>query len=261
MKENNTQKRILVILLTVLVFLSGTILGFATVFRVDDITVKVSAISAASVEEAQELRTRLKEKYLNENIFLSNDENAQIIIKDFPYFRIESFKKDYPNRIILTVTEDAEVYAVKKEDGYVILGGDGTILGFRDAETNRLDGDKNVVINGMTVDGEKGEVANGGATLTTLLEFCNYLSERLNGIRDNIESSEASEYAPQYRIKTREGVKIYVGNPHNLTREKTDELADLYLGLLDEERLTGRIAIDDIDGKIIISYDKEDFIS
>ena len=94
MKENNTQKRILVILLTVLVFLSGTILGFATVFRVDDITVKVSAISAASVEEAQELRTRLQEKYINENIFLSNDENAQIIIKDFPYESIKSGVRD-----------------------------------------------------------------------------------------------------------------------------------------------------------------------
>ena len=261
MKENKTQKKIWVILLTVLVFLSGTMLGFATAFRVDDVTVEVSGISSASVEEAQALRTRLQEVYIDENILFVNDKNAKTAVKEFPYFRITAFKKDYPNRIVLTVKEDAEIYAVKQNEEYLILGGDGTILGIRQDSANRLDGEDNVVISGVEVQGAKGETVNGGAVFTTLLSFCDGLSNVLNGIRDNIVSIEVSNYAPHYHINTREGVKIYVGNPQNLTQEKAKAVAELYLGLSDEERLMGRIAVDDIEGEIIISYDNEDFIN
>jgi flagellar basal body-associated protein FliL len=68
------QKKIWVIILTVLIFLSGATLGFTTVFRVSDVVVEVSASSADAETEAQELRARLKELYAKENIFFVKDE-------------------------------------------------------------------------------------------------------------------------------------------------------------------------------------------
>lgn len=252
------KKKALVIILTVLLFLSGVGLGYATVFRVDDVVVKVSAISKEAESEAKELRDRLRKHYVNDNILLADDTDARKIVEDFPYFRISAFKKDLPNRIVLTVTEDAEVYAVKKaENEYYILGADGTILAIRSTPINRLDEGDNVEIHGLDISGEKGQIAQS-AHLADILAFCNQLSERLNGIRDNIRLIEFSTYDPQYRITMREGVKIYVQNPSVLTKEKAEKAAEKYLGLQDEERLTGRIGVFEKDGNIAVSYVKDD---
>ena len=70
------QKKILVIILTVLVFISGSVLGFATVFRVSDVVVKVSAISDEADIEAKELRSRLTKTYEKENLLFLNDEKS-----------------------------------------------------------------------------------------------------------------------------------------------------------------------------------------
>ncbi len=253
------QKKIWVIILTVLVFLSGSVLGFANVFRVADVTVQVSAISSAAEGEANELRAQLKKAYIKENIFFTDDEAAKQLVEAFPHFHITAFKKDYPNRIVLSVSEDAEVYSVQLGEGkYLILGEDGTVLAERSAPTNRLDGEANVLLSGIVVRGEKGQIADGGESLRTLLTFCNRMAEKLNGIRDNILTVEVSEYAPQYRITTREGVKLYVGDPQTLTEKKADTLADKYLSLLDEERLTGRIIVSDLNGQIVVGYENED---
>jgi hypothetical protein len=254
------QKKILVIVLTVLLFLSGALLGFANVFRVDDVVVEVSAISAAAEAEAVDLRAQLKELYEKENILFVNDEKAKEIVAKFPYFRMASFKKDYPNRVVLTVTEDAEVYAVKKADSedYYILGADGTILAIRQSPLNRLDGDSNVVIEGLTVTGEKGGKASGDERLSTLLAFCNQMSARLNGIRDNILSIQLSPYPPQCWITTREGVKIYVTDVEKYTQQKADKIVDKYLELSDEERLGGCILNVDVGEEIKVAYQKED---
>ncbi len=254
------QKKILVIVLTVLVFLSGALLGFANVFRVDDVVVEVSAISAAAEAEAVDLRAQLKELYEKENIFFLDDEKAKEVVAKFPYFRMASFKKDYPNRVVLTLTEDAEVYAVKKagSDAYYILGEDGTILAIRQSPLNRLDGDSNVVIEGLTVTGEKGEKASGDERLPALLKFFNQMSVRLNGIRDNVLSIQLSPYPPQCWISTREGVKIYVTDFDKFTQQKADKIVDKYLELSDEERLGGCILNVDVGEEIKVAYQKED---
>lgn len=254
------QKKIWVIILTVLIFLSGSVLGFATVFRVSDVVVEVSAISADAETEAQELRARLKQLYEKENIFFVNDEQAQAVVAEYPHFRIAKFKKDYPDRLVLSVTEDAEVYAVKQADKeeYYILGADGTILAIRDNPLNRLDGNSNVVIEGISVKGLKGEKISGDSRLATILAFCNQLAEKFNGIRDNILTLHVSPYPPQWWISTQEGVKIYVTDPEKNTLKKADKIADKYLELSDEQRLVGCILNADSGDEIFVGYQNED---
>lgn len=256
------QKKILVIILTVLVFFAGSMLGFANVFRVDEVVVEASAISEAAKIEAEELRKQLKDFYEKENILFVNEEKAQEMVAAFPHFRIQSFKKDYPDRLVVTITEDAEVYAVKnaENDTYYILGKDATILAIRESPLNRLDGNSNVVIEGLTVTGNKGELASGDVNLKTVLDFCNQMSLRLNGLRDNILAVKVSDKAPQYCITTREGVNIYVTDPEKATLEKADKIAEKYLSLSDEERLRGCILNVDDGDNIIVAYLKEDLL-
>lgn len=252
------QKKILVIILTVLVFISGSVLGFATVFRVSDVVVKVSAISDEADVEAKELRSRLTKTYEKENLLFINDEKAKSIVAEYPHFRIAEFKKDYPNRLVLTVTEDAELYAVKnaETDEYFILNAGGTVLAIRDNPLNRLDQKSNVVIEGLSVTGNKGEKLSGDERLATVLAFCNQLTEPLNGIRDNISTVKITNNIPQYQIVTQENVMIYVANPEDFTLEKAEKIAEVYLSLSDQERLSGNIYCTNDGEKVVAGYQK-----
>ena len=253
------KKKFWVIILTILVFLSGALLGFATVFQVDDVVVEVSAISEDAKEEAQDIRAKLIKLYDKENIFFINEKKATDIVAEYPHFRVVSFKKDYPNRIMLSVTEDAEMYAVKKVDTneYFILGVDGTVLAIRETPDNRLAG-TNIVIEGLSVSGDKGSKLIGDARLNVILSFCNQMSERMNGICDNIEKVVVTKNAPQLCLYTHEGVKIYVANPEKSTLIKADKIAEKYLQLSDEERLVGCILGTDNGEEVFVDYQKED---
>lgn len=254
------QKKILVIILTVLVFISGSILGFATVFRVSDVVVRVSAISDEADIEAKELRTRLAKAYEKENLLFLNNKKAKIVVAEYPHFRIAEFKKDYPNRLVLTVIEDEELYAVKNADKeeYFILNADGTILAIRDNTLNRLDKKPNVVIDieGLSVTGNKGEKLIGDERISTVLAFCNQMTKPLDGICDNIVIVKVTKNIPQYQIQMKEGVMIYVANPEECTLAKAEKIAEIYLNLSDQERLSGKIYCTNDGENVIANYQK-----
>ena len=134
------RKKLWVILLTALVFLSGSVLGVSTVYRVDEVTVDALVVSKEAEAEAETLKDRLEEAYKKASIFFANDEKAQEVLADFPYFRLTDFEKSYPNRLIFKITEDAEVYALENAAGqeYYILGEDGMLLDIRNTYINPL---------------------------------------------------------------------------------------------------------------------------
>ncbi len=256
------RKKTIVILLTAIVFIAVAVLGTVTVFRVRSVAVDAAVISKAATEEVKDLQARLLSVYEKESTFFLDDKKARDIAEDFPYFRVTGFKKSYPDKIILQVVEDAELFAIKKadsEDSYIV-GGDGTVLAIRRSVLNRLDDQPNIIVEGigLAVSGEKGEKLQGNG-VNTLLDFCQIMSERLNGLRDNVEKITVLKYAPEYCFTMREGVKIYIGAPDTLTKQKADALLEKYLSLTDSQRMQGRIIVGDKDGEIIISYLEKDF--
>ena len=262
-------KNILIILLTVLVFLSAAVLGVSTVYRITEVSVVVSGISEAAKTEAEQLRFRLMEVYDKQSSFSVKSEAAEAVLEDFPYFRMKSFEKKYPNRIVVKVSEDAEVYALPKGYGeYYIIGEDGTILSIREDPTNRSDGAENVLLLGnpaLVVTGEKGELLQGDDFIPCLFDFCKEMSRStaLNGIRRNVVSVEVVRLASlqsetMLKLTMREGVKIYVHNPLSLTREKAELAVNKYMGLAPAERLKGMIAIWDGETALEAKYSPED---
>ncbi len=256
-------KKSLVILLTVLIVVSTAILSVATVFRVRAVDVKAAVISSLAEEEAEELKIRLLEEYKNDSTFSVNDKKAKAVIEEFPYFRITGFEKVFPDRLVIHVSEDAECYAVEKKDTseYYIVNSEGLVLSIRDSALNRLDQYPNIIISGdgLSVSGEKGQKLLGGETWETLLAFCNDMAKDLNGLRDNVVSITVSKYAPEYCISMREGVRIYVGTPGEMTAEKAKAAVEKYLSLTDAQRMKGKIMIGAKDGNLIVSYDEKDF--
>ncbi|MBE5744514.1 MAG: hypothetical protein E7355_00040 [Clostridiales bacterium] len=262
-------KKVLIILLTVLVFLSGTVLGVSSVYRVDEVVVDAKIISAEAEMEAAELKNCLQAAYEKKFTLSVKDTEANAILEDFPYFRITSIEKKYPNRLIVHVAEDDEVYAVSRaEGGYYILNREGTVLGIRDNYINRSDETKkakNVLIEGVTVTGEKGQTIAGDDALGYLFDFCARVDELLQGIRRNIVSIEkiqagVSADTVMLKLVTFEGVNIYVNTPSVNAGEKATAAVETYLSLEDGQRTRGMIAVADVGGVVkAVHSDKDVF--
>lgn len=251
------QKKFWVMLLSAILFLSGALLGFSAVYRVEKVTLESYLVSEEAKAQAEALQTRLEEAYVRESIFFANEEEAQKIMTEFPYFRLVGFEKSHPNRLIFKITEDAEVYAVATQgNNYYILGEDGTVLGVRETPVNILNGAENVLIKGLSVVGENGKLPTGDPHCASVLALCKELSSLLGGIRSNVVSVEVFTREPEtiYRVTMREGVKLYFGTPAQKTREKAEAAVRVYRGLTDEQKLSGRIVISANGEEIFTDY-------
>ena len=183
------RKRLWTILLTAFVFLSGTALGVSSVYRVRDVTVNVSYVTEEARVEGETLQACLQDAYKGNSTFFAKREIADEVMKAYPYFRITGFEKSYPKRLIIDVTENAEVYALEKGEGeYYVLSADGVVLDARDSHVNPLNGEENVKLKGLEVSVEKGAVPTGDGCFAPMLALCQQLSESLNGIRSNVVS-------------------------------------------------------------------------
>lgn len=257
------QKKFLVILLSLIFFISGSVLGISVVYRVDEVTVRSSLVSQEAKAEAESLQKRLQEAYKKESIFFTTDVAAKQILQDFPYFRLVGFEKDYPNRLVVNIVEDAEVYAVECENGYYILGVDGMTLGLRDSHINQLNGAENVIIKGVLVTAQNGNLPTGDEHFVNILNICKEISTLLGGIRSNVVRVEVFSKSPEtiYRFTMREGVKLYFGNPSVNVKEKAEVAVNKYMSLSYEEKLSGRIVISDVRGEVFSSYSTKDEFS
>lgn len=255
------RKRIWTIVLSSLLFLSAAVLGFATIYRVDTVTVQATIVSEGARAEADAFRQRLESVYRKDGTVFADEAKAQEVVKEFPYFRITAFEKAYPDRLIVSVQEDEEVYAVENADGnYYILGSDGTLLGVRGTHTNTLNGAENVILKGLSVSGKKGEKLSGDECLQPMLSLCAAFSENLGGIRRNVAWVSVYRRATEtiFCIAMREGVKIYIGAPATNTQKKARLAVDKYLSLTEAEKLCGMIMVSELGGEEIVKYYEKD---
>ena len=254
-----------IVLLTVVVFLSAVVLGITTVFRVDEVTLIPQIVSEDAEEETLEMHQLLEEAYVKRSAIKADASKAEEIVDRFPYFRLTKFEVAYPNRIEISVVEEIEFYAVPIEDSdaYYVLGNDGVVLGIRDSYLNRLDGAENVLLCGLEVVGQKGGFLEGDECVTPVIEFCQYANQALEGIRRNVVFVEVLRGTSKaedtvLKVTMKEGIKLYIRNPFVLLSEKTSSVIEKYFSLTPEQRLTGRIAVSDQEGSLILGYASED---
>ena len=250
-------KKILVIVLTALLFLAAAFIGVANVYRVDGVQLNAKMFSEAAKSEAAAMQTELQAAYLGESTLFAKDAAAKAVIEKYPYFRLTKFEKRYPDILVVEATEDMEVFAVQSGEEYYILSENGTVLDVRADSNNRVDGEANIVITGALPSGDIGDTV-GGAGFAETLRICALMSERLNGIRSNIERIEFDgvERGGRIFLCMREGVKICLVHAHLLTDEKAVALTDAYLSMEVEQRLTGFLHVtESLDGtEVLIKY-------
>ena len=262
------KKNLLVIVLSVLVFLSALLLGVSSVYRVDSVFVYANTISEDAKKEADELQKILTNEYKEKNSLFADDEIAKTVVARFPYFRLTSFEKGYPNRLIVRVQEDEEVYAIPCDasaQNYYILNAEGTVLSIRDDYNNRSDKtgeEMNLLIKGVSVTGEKGKPIEGDEKLSCVFFVCQKASTMLNGIRSNFTEVELSGASSNetftIALTTREGVKIYIRKPFTSTETKIELAINTYMGMTDEQRTKGMLTIfDGEDGVQTVYFERD----
>ena len=232
-------KKIITIVLTAILFISAVALGVNSVYRVSEVALEINFVSEEAKQEAEELEARLSAVYDKRSIFESKKEDSENVFAEFPYFRLTGFKKEYPNKIVVEATEDAEVFAVANGlGGYFILALDGTILSVRESSLNRSDGAPNILIEGVEISGEKGMVC-ASEKMVKLLPFVKALSSRLNGLRANVTKIEYTVYGgnvEQYNFSMREGVTLMLQKADEFVEEKASKVVEKYTTLEDRER-------------------------
>ena len=253
-------KRVIVIILTVLMFISAAGLGTATVFRVKGVTVEASMVSTVAEKEAQEIKALLEEAYMREGTLFLEDTAAKEIVEKYPYFRITAFEKAYPDRIVVKIAEDAEVYAVQNaENGYYLLNAQGEILGEREDYANRFDKEPNLLIKGVEVSTQDGKVLTGDECYAAMLTLLKKADELLGGVRRNATEAEVIRRSPEtiVRLQMREGVEICVVNPQEQAEKKAEMAINKYLSLTDAQRLGGCVIVSSGANDVVVDYTAE----
>lgn len=255
------RRNIIAVILTVVIFLSATVLGVSAVYRVDEVRLETQTVSAAAEAEAIELRKKILARYKDDSIFFADRTKTEKELAEFPHFRMISFQKSYPDRLVIRLVEDAEIFALKKsESEYLILGLDGTLLSVRDAATNRSDGKDNIVVEGLEADGEKGRIVSSDGLCAPLFAFAEEIDSPLGGIRTNVVKITvrrpiADESSASFLIELTEGVVANISEPSVKTAEKARAFAEKYLKLSDADRLSGQIRVfEDKNGEIQALY-------
>ena len=254
-------KKVLTVFLTVVLFLAAVFLGGATVFRVDDVALVATVVSKQAKLETGKLQEEILALYKEESIFSVDETALDNVLKEYPYLRLTGFEKAYPNKIVVTILEEAESYAVQRaEGGFYILGTSGIVLDIRNVNVNRLDQKANVAVNGLTVTGKKGETLTGDDCFASMFALCNALDKKLGGIRNNVVSVEVLARTPEtfYTITMREGLKIYVNDPAVMTEQKVEKALNAYMALSNAERMTGRLTVRETDGEVLVAYSPVD---
>ena len=246
------KKSLTTILLTAVLFLSACFLTVTSIYRVSAITLEISVISEEAKQETEELEKAIAKRYKKESIFSVGRKQAEEEFEKYPHLRITRFQKSYPNRLIIKGAEDSEVYALESENGYYILGGDGTVLCERNTLKNRSDGQDNLLLDGLHLTPQKGQIPMDNE-FSIVLDFCKELDVSLGGIRANITSVvlEKPTSRPEDAVlvlTAREGVKMVVYNPSVNTELKAENLSAYYETMETVDRLSGTVYVSD-DGK------------
>ena len=245
-------KRIIAVsICSLLLLLAAIAAGLNAIFSVTSVKVNFSVFSEEARKEAKSLQEELDSFVGASTTFLNLDDVKQTVAK-YPSFRLESAEKDFPQTVVLSVTERRETFALKREDGkYDIYDSEGAYLGVKEKNVNRADGAENILLEGFSLTAETGKIAQGDRFAELLLAVSAFEAQT-GSARMNIKSVafvrplETDVRTESFELQTREGVTVILHNPSVKAGEKAEKAAQKYIGLEDEDRMFGKIRVLDV---------------
>jgi len=258
-------KRVLSIIISFVILLAVMVMGVHFVFVVDSVAVYYDVISEKGVEYSVEIQVGLEDAYRGKNTLFVSKKEAEAVFEKYPYVKIVSVRKIYPDKIAVYAEENPERFATENSSGeYDMLDSDGNYLASRSSNENYADSYRNILLEGF---GEYTSSFNQSEEFKAAKTMCDYMHEIFGGVRANLSgikyviptSSADNSY---FELSMTEGVIIRIFAPLSSTGEKCKVAVEKYLSLSPEDRLYGLITVvekADGSGELVTVY--SDFVS
>ena len=225
----------LLIFVTSLIFLVTLVVSFVTIFKVAEIELHVVEIENSNVE-LKESCVNVLENYKNKNLIFIKKSNVENELKSTSgYVKVVSLEKAYPNRLVISVEEREEAYAVKAGDKYAVLDKDFNVLAVKNENVNNLN-KANVEIKSDLSNYDESLLVVGGAfklyddSSTAIL---NTISPKIVEMRENLKSIFVNVKSDGQdnrfiRLTFVEGLEIEIDKVDEYTLEKLEKAFDYY---------------------------------
>lgn len=254
----------LILTLTSLIFVAICVLSMASLFSIKDVTVKYTVLDNNIEYSAV---TENLSCFENRNLLFLDTKEVKQKLKNNGYFKIESVKKIYPNRLEVKIQERVEVFAVQSGDGYYILDADFYVVAHKDKNENRIDGVRNILLS-VNVDGFNPLDVTVGQTLSVvshpafiaMSDMYKSFSDSRNIISHILIAPSAVGDTYRVTFTMVEGVSIEIwdvaGKDSVNNGAKIDTAINAYLALSDYNKTKGKIlSFTDLQGKLTCRYE------
>ena len=248
----------LLVFITCLLFITVAVFCLASAFKVTDIELKVE-----NVENSPENVSSLCEQELLKHdganlLFLNVDEIEESLSKLSGYVEVVEVKKEFPNKVTVTVKERVEAFTVFVNGKYYALDSGFTVLSEKQTNKNNVSGIENVLIEFSPSDIDTSLVVGkelkiyDEATATYLKNSASALCD----INDSIQKISVSVKKDGVLYKTltlkmKEGVTFNLLKADEKTVEKLNATYEFYLAL-ENKGLGEYITVLEDNGKITV---------
>lgn len=243
------EKRKIVVILSVAIFLFVFLLGGNTAFSVNRVDVDFALATDYNYAQAQSAREDVDRECIGKNILFLSENTAKEALEKYPYFALRSFEKKYPNVLRVEIEEKVEVFAFFDGKTYTMTDDEGKVYRTVSSNENVADGGENFLFQGLTA--QNGSFSGDEYYAAALL--CGQIANRMTGgIRTcflSLTVEKPTKFDSQthkFVLRSKEGVELHIFNPNVLTKEKIERAAEKYLSLDDAQKIKGQIiAADD----------------
>ncbi len=235
------KKTILTTVIAFLLLVAVIAAGINAIYTVTYVRATFRTYTERGAAAAEQLKEELN-GYINRSSTFLSLADVRATVEANPRFEVVEIYKDYPETVVVEVTERREAFAVAAEDGsYTVLGEDGHVLG----SVSSAEG--YILLEGFVLSFEGGRAS--GTDFDRLLAMYGALRTAFGEVRANLLSVTRSTPAKltNFVLQMREGAQLHFYLPEGQTAETAERMAALaaerYMGLSDAERVWCKITM------------------
>lgn len=246
--------------ISAVIFAGAVLLGGNTLFSVAEIRADYEISTDYYFLCAQEKQREIEQKYVGKNILFLSEEELAKEYENSGTLTVTSVTKQYPNVLLVKVSERPELFAVESGGVYYMMDGNGSCLRTSETNENVADGQPNFLISGLK--GTPSGDFSGDKNFSAAMTICKAMNEATGGIRSSLSSMKyvqptADPADSEFIVSSKEGVKIRIFDPTRETAKKISGAMESYLSLSPQAKLSGEIyALDGTDGQVKIYYSR-----
>lgn len=246
------KKIIIATVCSVVILLAAIAAGLNAVYTVTSVRTDFTVFSEQGRADSALLQDEL-DGFVGKSSYFLDIGEVENTVRKYPCFRLEYARKNYPQTITVKVSEREETFVFAHRAGeleaetYAVLDADGEYLYHKDTNENRLDGARNVLLEGFSFSVNYHERAVG-IYADELFAVTAVFREAFGNMRMNVVSVKLvtpsdNREDDYFVISMREGVTAELHNPSSRPEEKAQKMVEKYRSLENEDVMFGKIVV------------------